>query len=68
MKDEESDGNRAPEHTPQVGGDPQSLPQEGVHKAHVHLDREKVARADQQREMDRRAESEEERAARVKNG
>ncbi len=64
---EEKKGNQAPEHSPYVGTDPMSLPQEGKHKAHVHLDREAVRQAEEQRARDEATETEEERAARIKN-
>lgn len=66
-KDEERDGNRAPDHSPNVGTDPMSGPEEGTHKSHVHLDREAVRRADEQRARDEATETDEERAARIKN-
>ncbi len=67
MKDEENPGNRAPDDGPNVGTDPMSLPQEGKHKATVHLDPEKVRRADKARARDKAIEDEKERSVRVKN-
>ena len=65
MKSEEHDGNRAPDHPVNVGTDPQSLPEEGIHKSHVHLDKELVAKHD--REEQRPPQSPEEAAREIKN-
>ncbi len=67
MKDEEDDGNRAPDHSPYVGTDPMEAPQEGVHKEHVHLDREKVREHDAEQARDAAHETPEERAHRIEN-
>lgn len=64
---EERPGNRAPDHSPNIGTDPMSQPQEGPHKEQVHLDRDAVRRADEQRARDRATETDEEHAARIKN-
>jgi hypothetical protein len=65
MKSEEHTGNRAPDDGPNVGTDPQSLPQDGTHKAAVHLDPDAVARHD--REEHRPPRSPEEAAREIKN-
>ena len=40
------------DHTPQVSTDPQSLPEEGVHKTIIAPDKEKVREADRRRAKD----------------
>ncbi len=65
MKSEEHEGNRAPEDAVNVGTDPQSLPEEGIHKSHVHLDKEAVAK--HEREEQHPPRSPEEAAREIKN-